>query len=216
MNRFIHWVANQEDFLLANISFSFLMMLVSYLLIFTGVYFLVQKSVKPLIYFLISIVLFQSVIVFENHQKESKQQFIVFHKSRNSVFGIRNGSQFLVHHNLDSNQTNQSFLKNYEVGENVTSTLKEDFQNVYQFQEETILVVDSLGIYNINKLGNPIVVLQNSPKINLERLIKSINPKQIIADGSNYKSYVNRWEVTAKKEKTPFHYTGKNGAFILN
>ena len=37
-----------------------------------------------------------------------------------------------------------------------------------------------------------IVVLIQSPKINLKRLISTIKPEQIIADGSNYKSYINK------------------------
>ena len=46
-------------------------------------------------------------------------------------------------------------------------------------------------------------------------MIKTIQPSLIIADGSNYKSYVNRWEKTSSKKQVPFHYTGQKGAFIL-
>ena len=76
--------------------------------------------------------------------------------------------------------------------------------------------MDSLGIYNVKNLKNPIVILQYSPKINLERLIKNLQPTQIIADGNNYKSYINTWEKTCKEQKTPFHHTGQNGAYILS
>ena len=44
-------------------------------------------------------------------------------------------------------------------------------------------------------------------------MLKTLVPKQVVVDGSNYKSYVNRWKETAEKQKTPFHDTGKNGAF---
>ncbi|WBX73342.1 hypothetical protein PG913_10885 [Tenacibaculum pacificus] len=71
-----------------------------------------------------------------------------------------------------------------------------------------------MGVYDIS-LQNPIVILQNSPKINLDRLIKKLNPKKIITDGSNYKNYVNYWKTTCKKQKTPFYDTKKNGAFII-
>ena len=63
-------------------------------------------------------------------------------------------------------------------------------------------------------MKNPIVVLQYSPKINLERLIQFVKPKQIVADGNNYKSFVKTWEGICRKQKTPFYYTGKNGAFM--
>ena len=51
--------------------------------------------------------------------------------------------------------------------------------------------------------------------INLERLIAMHQPNIIIADGSNYKSYVEKWEETCLKKKTPFHSTMQKGAFIL-
>ena len=77
-------------------------------------------------------------------------------------------------------------------------------KNIYSIKNKNILIVDSLGVYNIKQLKNPIVILQQSPKINLERLIKVIKPSQIIADGSNYKSYMNLWEEVSKKENIPF------------
>ncbi|GAL69023.1 competence protein [Jejuia pallidilutea] len=60
------------------------------------------------------------------------------------------------------------------------------------------------------------MLLRQSPKINLNRLIDSLKPKQIIADGSNYKSYIEHWELICKKRKLPFHQTSKKGAFVLN
>jgi len=76
--------------------------------------------------------------------------------------------------------------------------------------------VDSLGIYRLHSVKPTIVILRQSPKINLERLLKYLNPKIIIADGSNYKSYLKDWEKTCLKNKTPFHNTLQKGAFILN
>ena len=57
------------------------------------------------------------------------------------------------------------------------------------------------------------LVLTQSPKINLERLLDSMAPNIVIADGSNYRSYIQRWKATCHKKKLAFHYTGENGAF---
>lgn len=214
MNAFVSWISDKEQFLLQEIPLSLLMLLTAYLVIVYCFRFLTNRSPVRLFYVLIGIVLVQSVYVFENHQKDIKKEFIVFHKSRNTIIGKRVGEQFIVHHDLDS----VGILKSnaviaYKIGENVKRVIKNDVKNVYQFKNQIIVVVDSLCVYQIKHLKNPIVLLQQSPKINLERLIKTLSPQQIIADGSNYKSYVRRWEKTAKKQKTPFHYTGENGAF---
>jgi competence protein ComEC len=215
MNTFVSWISNQEQFLLQEIPLSLLMLLAAYLVIVYCFRFLTSRSPVRLFYVLIGIVLVQSVYMFENHQKDTKKEFIVFHKSRNTIIGKRVGEQFIVHHDLDSlGILKSNAVISYKIGENVKRVIKNDVKNVYQIKNQIIVVVDSLGVYQIKHLKNPIVLLQQSPKINLERLIKTLSPQQIIADGSNYKSYVKRWEKTAKKQKTPFHYTGENGAFI--
>ena len=80
---------------------------------------------------------------------------------------------------------------------------------------KNLYVLDSLGIYPPYTLQADYILLTHSPKINLERLIDSIAPKQIIADGSNYKSYISRWKKTSAKRKLPFHYTGEKGAYYF-
>ena len=60
-----------------------------------------------------------------------------------------------------------------------------------------------------------VLLLTNNPKVNLERLLDSLQPKFIIADGSNYKSNVNRWRNTCQQKKLPFHHTGTKGAFTI-
>jgi competence protein ComEC len=216
MNNFVRWISLQEQFLFKDISLSFLMMIASYISIIFLVRFLMDSSLKKMIYFLISIVIFQSVFVFETYQNKSKTGFIVFHKSRSSVLGIRTGKDFLVYHNLDSLDIKKSnLITSYKIGENVHQHFKTQETAIFKFKNEHILLIDSLGVYQLNKLINPIIVLQYSPKINLERLIIIMQPKQIIADGSNFKSYVSRWKIVCEKEKTPFYYTGKNGAYMM-
>ena len=86
--------------------------------------------------------------------------------------------------------------------------------SVFTYNKKTILVIDSLGVYPTS-FKIDIVLLTNSPKVNLTQLIDSIQPKQIIADGSNYTSYVNRWKKTCEKKKLPFHHTGAKGALTI-
>ncbi|WP_171032297.1 ComEC/Rec2 family competence protein [Polaribacter aestuariivivens] len=216
MNSFVSWISHQEAFLFKEISISFLTMLVWYVFIFFGVDFLLQKSQKKLLYVLSAILLIQAVTFFEKKQKLSSEAFIVFHKSRFSIIGKRSGKELLLQHDLDSLKfKNDNNIKSYRVSEAISKIKTTNFNNFIKFNKHNILIIDSLGIYKLINLEKPIVVLQYTPKINVERLIKTIKPKQIIADGSNYKSYINRWEIICEKKNIPFHYTGKNGAFIL-
>lgn len=214
MNGFVTWISNQEAFLFKDISLSFWLLLASYGIIFFGIRFLMDLNAKKAMYFLASCVIFQSIFLFEKAQKYQKNEWIVFHKTRQTVFGFRDKNKVEFLYNIDSIQSINSITNSYKIGENVQESFAKLNSNIYFYKNNPILIIDTLGIYHLNNLKNPIIVLQNSPKINLERMIKKVQPTQIIADGTNYKSYVIRWKKIALELKIPFHYSGEKGAFI--
>ena len=216
MNGFIRWISQQEDFLFKEISISFLMMTSCYVLIVFGVRFFLDKTPKKLSYFLMIILVLQTLFLVEFKDNKHQKELIIFHKTRHSIIGKRIGSKLYLQHNLDSlSYKNDYSVKSYRIAEDIININQTNFKNCINFSDKNILLIDSLGIYNIRGLQKPIVVLQHSPKINLERLIKILNPAKIIADGSNYKSYVRYWKLRCKKEDIPFYNTKENGAFIL-
>jgi competence protein ComEC len=113
-------------------------------------------------------------------------------------------------------QQTDNVITNYKVGESIERIIIDSLQSVYQFKTKTILVIDSLSVYRGLSFQPNYILLRNSPKVNLTRAIESLKPSLIIADASNYKSYVNRWKATCKHKKIPFHYTYEKGAFILD
>ena len=217
MNWVIDWVAQQEDFLFQDISFSWLMVIASYTLIVFMIRFFEKRNAPRLIGFLSAIIVFQVLVTYQKRERQSVNEFIVFQKSRSSIIAKRNGNNLNVHHTLDSLQlVNDNILNQYKVGVgNLTIDMNDSISNIYQFKNKRILVVDSLGVYQINNLKPEIVVLQQSPKVNLSRLIDSLKPQLIIADGSNYRSYVNEWRKTCEQKNTPFYHTGQKGAYLL-
>ncbi|QRM88211.1 DUF4131 domain-containing protein [Lacinutrix sp. WUR7] len=213
MNTFFEWIASKEQFLFQGIPFHILYVVTSYLIIIAIVRIYVKRNYTTLVYLCLAILSLQIAIIYTKYEN-SKNAFIVFQKSRNTIIGVKGNKTLQVFHNLDS-ITNNKTIGTFAVA-NFTETIKEDtLRDLFLYRNHKILIVDSLGIYNLKSVQPDFVLLRNSPKINLERLIDSIQPKSIIADGSNYKSYVARWEDTCKKRKLPFHQTGKKGAFIL-
>ena len=212
MNDFIRFISEQEAFLFSGISFSVLMMISSYLIIVFGFQFLEKRKVKRLVLFIISVLAFQSVLFFEKYRVESKSEFIVFNQRRESVYGIRSGDQIVVGNNSNIKRN----LDFYAVGENVELVNRKNRSSFLRFKNQQVLFVDSLGVFNLEGLQSPVVVLQYSPKINLNRLIKEIKPSQIVADASNYKSLVELWKETCVQTKTPFWNTNQNGAYCID
>ena len=217
LNKVVAFVARQESFLFSEISFSALKMIFSYLLIISGFQLFLKLNTKRCFLFFLSILAFQCVLILEKYTIAQKSEFIVFHKSKNSIIGIRKGSSFELYHSMDSLQiSSQKLLINYKVGENITSQNYHKLSNLMYYDKQVVLIIDKDGLYDIKELNNPIVLLRQSPKINLQRLVKKLKPAIIIADGSNYKSYIENWKTTCKNLKTPFWTTYNQGAYVLN
>ena len=215
MNNFVGWIARQEDFLFNNIPFNLLYVLVCYAFIISIVRFLIKRNYASLIRLLIVVIFIQLAIITTDYFKP-KHEFIIFHKSRHTLIG------HLTHNTLkvgfDSKEiepNNEAIVKNYVLGNHIPLVKTDSLKPVYLLNDKIILVVDSIGAFNIKSFQPDYVLLRQSPKLNLNRLIDSIKPQQIIADGSNYKSYINHWKAICKKRKLPFHYTNDMGAFII-
>lgn len=213
LNSFIRWVANQEAFLFDDISFSFSIMVASYFLIFAFILWWKIKKNTGLIYVLTSFTMLFGVIVWEN-ESSRKEQLVVFHKSRNTLLGYQKDRALTLFQNDTLNHFNQFPVKSYRVGSRITGYTSELLPEVFRYQNKTVLRLDSLGVYPSEKID--IILLTNSPKVHLERLIDSVHPFLIVADGSNYTSYVHRWKATCIKRKIPFHHTGEKGAYIFD
>ena len=216
MNGFVDWVSHQEQFLFKNISFGIIEVITSYFIIISIVNFYKKRNYKSVVLLLFSVLIFQASLLY-NKYEVSTNEFIVFHKSRYSIIGMKQKGQLLIHHNLDEkSQENNSTITNYKIDEKITEVSVDSLQTIYSLNNKKLLIIDSMGIYNIKSFKPVIVLLRNSPKINLKRLIHSLQPELIISDGSNYKTYQERWSKTCETKKVPFHQTSKKGAYVYS
>ncbi|SEL23525.1 competence protein ComEC [Aquimarina amphilecti] len=217
MNFIVYWVSKQEIFIITNIYFSFRMLITGYSFIISLIFTLKKTCSRNIITVLISSVLFLSTMIYERHLNLTKEELIVFHNYRNTTLGVLQ-NQYLRLFTKDSvSITAKNYLlKNYLIENNSKLHNTEKLNNIYHYKTKTILVIDSSSIYQIKKIHPDIIILTNSPKIHLDRVIQTLKPKLIVADGSNYKSYLDQWEKNCVKQNIPFHRTDKKGAFILN
>lgn len=215
LNGFISWVAEFEDFLFRDIPFTLLQVISAYIIIVAIVQVYKHKSFNWIALCLIGIIAFQGTFIYNTYRNKDAA-FIIFNKSRYSVIGEKYANNLVVYHNLDAaKQTTDNVIRNYKVGELIDKVTMDSLQHFYKFNNKTFLIIDSLGVYKDLSFKPDYILLRNSPRLNLNRLIDSLKPKHIIADASNYKSYTKRWKVTCRAKKIPFHYTNEKGAFIV-
>ena len=213
MNNFIAWVAKQEDFLFRDINFNWLLLITSHIFVICFVLMLKKFHPKRIIALLVSVLILQITFIYNKYESQKNDRFLVFHKNRENLLGLHKNDTLVV---SDLNHPENNIVKNYKIENKIETVEFRSRKDLYFLKEKKLLIVDSLGIYNIKNLKPDYVFLMNSPKINLNRLIDSLKPKYIIADGSNYKSLVQLWETTCKKQKVPFHSTSEKGAFVMD
>ena len=214
LNDFVSFIASKEDFIFQEIYFSAFLLFTSYLLVFSIVFLLKKFNYKNLAFLLIATGILQMVFIYEKNSAKTEEG-IIFHKSRNSILGEKIKNQLVLHHNLDTTAVSQNLIKDFKTGRNIKQIEEIHLKNLYRIAGKTIFVIDSSGFYDISGLDPQVVLLINSPKINLDRLLTQMNPEMLVADGSNYRSYINRWQKTVEHKKVPFHATGEKGAFIF-
>ena len=216
MNNFVGWVSKQDTFLFQDIPFSLLYVFVFYILIIAFVKLIFKRNYSNLRLFLLATLIAQSALIYNAFNKPSNE-FIVFHKSRFSLLGKTLNNKIIVASDFDSiTKSKNKIIRDYVVGNSISQIEERHIDALYNLNSTYLLVIDSLGVYNIKSIKPEFVLLRQSPKINLNRLIDSLQPKYIIADGSNYKSYLERWDYICKKRKLPFHQTSKKGAFKID
>jgi len=213
LNLFISWVSHQESFLIRDISFSLILMLSSYFVITTVYNWANYKKYKAVLFVLTALISFQSVLFYEKYTANHNKRFVVFDSYKKPLIAVQNGQSLYL---LKGQDTTGFILKPYRVGANIKHTvIDKKERNLFIIDNKKVLIVDKKGVFEPVKKCD-IVVLTTSPKINLERLIKQLNPELIIADNSNYKSFIARWQKTCQQLHIDFYNVSKNGAYIYS
>jgi len=213
LNIFISWVSHQEAFLILDISFSLILMLSSYFVIIAIYNWVSTKKKWALALSLTAILCFQGVLFHEKYTATYDKRFVVFNSYKKPLIAVQNGQSLYL---LKGQDTTGFILKPYRIGTNIKKIItSKKGQNIFIINGKKVLLLDKKGIYTPVKSCD-IVVITQSPKINLERLIKQLKPQLIIADNTNYKSFVKRWQKTCKQLNVSFYDVSKKGAFIYS
>lgn len=214
MNSVVKWVAQQEAFIFKNISFDSVQLVLTYCLLISMIWLLIKNTFKRTLIFLICFIGLQFWALYNQQNTFEKEQLLLVHQTKNSILAHQKGNQLSVFTN-DSSAT-KNFTTSFQIHERVEKLNYHFIGNSYNFNDQNVVLIDSSGVYDFKPKSVDYLILTQSPKINLERLITHLQPKIVLADGSNYYSYVNRWKKTCSNKKLPFHYTGEKGAYNFN
>ena len=213
LNKTIHIVASFEWFVIRDISFNFYYLLTFYIFIISAIVWSKKPNYNQFVFLLITIVLLQLSFIYTKKEIENTNELIVYNTKKNTLLSERTGKKITLFTN--DTLSKNSILNAYLVGNfgKLSSTNK--IKNVLYFNGKKISIIDSSGIYE-TRIQPDILILTQSPKINLDRILEDLHPKIIIADASNSYSIQKTWKYTCLKKNIPFHATSEKGYYKLN
>nr|WP_291102358.1 MULTISPECIES: ComEC/Rec2 family competence protein [unclassified Flavobacterium] len=217
LDKIINSIASLEQFIIRDIPFNWYFLASLYLLIIATIIWFQKPSFNKLALVLIAIIIFQITYFETRWTIQNQKELVVFNSKKTTLITERNGENVTLYANdslLKIGLKNKP-LNSYLMGNFSQLKTKNKLQNLLFFNGKKILILDSLGVYPKN-IHPDILILTQSPKINLNRLFKTTKPKMVVADASNYRTYIDLWKATCVKEKIPFHATGEKGFYRLN
>jgi competence protein ComEC len=128
-----------------------------------------------------------------------------FNLKRNSMITERNGNKVTLYDSIRRASQNNNVLKSYLTANFSALSATEQIKNIAFFNEERILILDSTGTYS-KDLHPTLILLTQSPKINLDRMLQVLKPQIVVADASNYKTIQNHWKVSCESKKSLSRY----------
>ena len=216
LNTIINWIASFEAFIIHDIALSRWMMIALYLMIISAIIWLKQPNFKRLTVALMAIIIFQITCISTHFFNQRQEESIVFQSKKNTIVTERIGEKVTLFGNdsILKNAASNQTLKTYLVANFSKIIKKMPLKNVHYFNGNKVLVIDSLSVFP-KDISPDVLLITQSPKLNLDRLLVAIKPKIIVADGSNYKSYIELWKATCLKQKIPFHATAEKGFYRM-
>ena len=211
MTYYIECIANIKNAVIFPISFSEILVIVSYISIGSFIFMLYKKNVRSIYIFLLSIISFQVAYAYLIFNKSNHEECIIYNTKELLISIKDNKSTTFFTNNEEENKLS---ILHYNKGNFSKHYTLRPLKNVLSYKTHKILIIDSLSIYKTSKKATHIVLV-NNPKINLERVINYHQPKIIIANKLNYKTNINKWEETCTKQKIQFIATAKTGFYKI-
>ena len=213
LNKIINSIASIKQFIIQDIPFNWYLLISFYLLIISSIIWFKKPNFNKLLIAMFAVLILQ-ITFFGTHWNIQKQEeLVLFNSKKTTLISERKGENVTLYQN--GKEVKSQAINSYVMGNFSEIKATKKLENLLFFKGNKILILDSLGVYPRN-MQPDILVLTQSPKINLERLFQDLKPKIVVANTTNYKTYIQLWKATCLKKKIPFHATGEKGFYRLN
>ncbi len=219
VNYCIHAIAQIKHITIFNIYITQLQMVV--LLLGTAIllYGIIKNKFNAILVSIGFVIFFYVLGIKEKSIACKQQKLIVYHIKKATSIDFFTG---LYYEELQKDTLSPTDIKNANTPARILNQAINKQNNKILINKDNCFIAQA-GPYTVwqitpytNEIPNgniDFVVLTQNTNINLE-LLKTMNPKCIIADGSNSLWKIEQWKTQSEELHLPFHSTEKQGAFV--
>ena len=215
MNNSILLIAHQEGFLFKNMRLSLLGLIIIYAFIDFLYWSIKFRKIKYLIGLISIALLFQVVLFFERWDHSKKHDLWLMYQHNKTIIGHHSFHKMTLYSPQNISQE-EPFVNDFKNKYPIDTMEIKALKNTFITESLHLLVLDEKGVYKIPKFKASHVLLSNDPKVNLDRVLLTHNPKMVFADGSNKPWSISRWKKTCQKHNIPFVSLREKGAFKIS
>lgn len=215
LNTVVSQVGSYDAFIWKGLYFSKGLLFAGYILMVFLILYMYNKCARHLYLVLTSVLVCQVLSVYEKKEQLHTERWVVFQQYKEShIVHSKNGvtrSWGKYSKQSDNN------LQMYTVATGLEVHMRDaQLSAIYQLPEYLLFVVDKHGVYDLVEAQGAVVLLSDTPRINFERLLMTVQPRMVIADGSNYPSLKEKWRETCSLYRILFWDTSVSGAYVLS
>ena len=213
MNEIIMSIGNLESFVIKNIYFDEVGLVLTYAII---ILLSINPGKKRFKYVMVSGCLFICLQLWNSYSLRdhfSREKLFILHIAGKSSLLHKDKKNLIIY--CRDSVLNSNLVDRIKTAERSEVVRYRPLNNVYKVGGRRLLLIDNAKVPLTLKFETDYLLLTNSPRINLNRYLDSIKPKWVIADGSNYNNLISLWRKSCLKKKIPFYSTAEKGAMVL-
>lgn len=225
-NSYIKWLSNFDSFVLKQLYISSLTAILILVILHQLRPLVLKNSKTSILLILGSILLIQAYRFVDLNRIRKSKEIVVFQQFKESLIGVRNGQNLKIFssENLDSSLTKQYTIRPFEVRNRIINTeyfhIDSAIIHPELYKSKSILRIENMSFFvgqDLNQIPEKTdYILVRNSSFKPENLDKLPQIKRVIADGSNYPSYVLELESILKTESDSLLFkTSEQGYFQI-
>ncbi|AWA29598.1 competence protein ComEC [Flavobacterium magnum] len=216
LNLTIRKIASFDQFVVRDIPLNAAMLIVLYVTVIVLFLWLMKPTYRKIVWAICCLLFFQGTLIYNRWKNDTAETFVVFRMKNSSLITEKHGHGIRVYceDGVRTKVLQDPNLTAYRVANFSKIVAVKQMRNVMYFKRRSIFIADSCGIYP-KGIRPDIVLVTQSPKINFERMLNEMKPRQVVADASNFKFYTEHWKASCQKQKIPFHAIAEKGYYQL-